>query len=269
MSPAAAEPAGAAGGEPAGGPPPMDDAHPFYRRFMMPVAWALSRYHRMALEGGPPPRGPCIYVAHHGAGYLVLDLVLAGYLLQWKGWYERGEPHTPLRIVGALSRIERWLPGLPRAKELVGIIGTAEEDCLAVLSRGEQLLVTPGGSREAQPSRDFYRLRWEGRQGFARLAVRTGAPIVPLAVVGGTRAFPGFRAGKLSFWSPLPLPVRMRVALGEPIAVERRPEAARDPAVLGTIQELAWRRTGELYQALLAGQPVPRPSGSGRAEAPP
>jgi len=230
----------------------MDDSRPVYRRLILPWAWAMSRYHRMALAGGPPPTGPCIYVAHHGAGYLVLDLVLAGYLLQWKGFYERGEPHTPLRIVAARSRIERWLPGLPRAKERVGIIGTAEEDCVAVLSRGEQLLVTPGGAREAQPSRDFYRLRWEGRYGFARLAVRTGAPIVPLAVVGGTRAFPGLRMGKLSLWSPLPLPARLRVALGEPIPVERRPEAARDLSVLRPIQQLAWQRTRELHEALLA-----------------
>jgi len=243
----------APGADPAPGPPRMDDSHPFYRRMILPFAWAMSRYHRMSLSGGPPPRGPCIYVAHHGAGYLVLDLVLACYLLQWKGWYERGEPHTPLRIVGARSRIERWLPGLPRAKVLAGIIGTAEEDCLAVLSRGEQLLVTPGGSREAQPSREFYRLRWEGRYGFARLAVRTGAPIVPLAVVGGTRAFPGFRMGKLSFWSPLPMPARIGVALGEPIPVQRRPEAARDLQVLRPIQELAWRRTRELQEALLGG----------------
>jgi 1-acyl-sn-glycerol-3-phosphate acyltransferase len=233
-------------------PPPMDDSKPIYRRFILPWAWAMSRYHRMALEGGPPPSGPCIYVALHGAGYLVLDLVLAGYLLQWKGWYERGEPHTSLRIVAGESKIERFLPGLPRAKELVGIIGTGEQDCLAVLERGEQLLVTPGGTREARPSRDFYRLRWDGRYGFVRLALRTGAPIVPLAVVGGAEAYPGFRVKKLSFWSPLPLPVRLRVALGEPIAVARRPEVARDPAVLRTIQEQAWKRTQGLYDTLRA-----------------
>jgi len=228
----------------------MDGSRPVYRRLILPWAWAMSRYHRMALEGGPSPSGPCIYVTLHGAGYLVLDLVLAGYLLQWKGFYERGEPHTPLRVVANRSRIERVLPGLPRLKELVGIIGVEEEDCLAVLERGEQLLVTPGGTREAQPSRDFYRLRWEGRFGFARLALMTGVPIVPLAVVGGALAYPGFRLGKLSFWSPLPLPVRLRVALGEPISVERRPGSARDPAVLKPIQELAWRRTQALYDGL-------------------
>jgi len=234
----------------AAAPPPMDDSRAVYRRLILPWAWAMTRYHRMALEGGRPPSGPCIYVTLHGAGYLVLDLVLAGYLLQWQGWYERGEPHTPLRIVAAQSRIEKVLPGIPRAKELVGIIGTGEQACRAVLERGEQLLVTPGGMREARPSRDFYRLRWEGRYGFVRLALRTGAPIVPLAVVGGAEAYPGFRLRKLSFWSPLPLPVRLRAALGEPIAVDRRPGAARDLAVVRPIQELAWRRTQALYDRL-------------------
>lgn len=231
-------------------PPLLDDSHPAYRRLIMPWSWAMSRYHRMSLEGGPPPAGPCIYVALHGAGYLVADLVLAGYFLQWKGWYERGEPHTPLRIVAAESRIEKFLPGLPRVKELAGIIGTDERSCQAVLERGEQLLITPGGMREAQPSRDFYRLRWEGRYGFVRLALRTGAPIVPMAVVGGAEAYPGFKVKRLSFWSPLPLPARMRMALGEPLAVERRPEAARELEVVKHIQAEAWRRTQGLYDRL-------------------
>jgi 1-acyl-sn-glycerol-3-phosphate acyltransferase len=233
-------------------PPPLDDTHPVYRRAIMPFSWAMSRYHRMTLEGGPPPSGPCIYVALHGAGYLVLDLVMAGYFLQWKGWFERGEPHTPLRIVGAESKIEKFLPGLPRMKEHAGIIGTSEEACAAVLERGEQLMVTPGGLREAQPSRDFYRLRWEGRYGFVRLALRTGVPIVPMAVVGGAEAYPGFRWGKLSFWSPVPLPARFDMALGEPIPVERAPERARDMGLVKPLQELAWQRTQALYDRLVA-----------------
>lgn len=233
-------------------PPPLDPRHPAYR-WILGGARRLVRYHRMTLEGAVP-EGPCIYVALHGAGYLVLDLVMAGYFLGWKEFHERGrlEDWRPLRIVAALSQIERFVPGLPRAKEHAGIIGTDEEDCVAVLERGESLLVTPGGMREAQPSRDFYRLRWDGRLGFARLAVRTGVPIVPVAVVGGAEAYPGVRWGKLSFWSPLPLPARMEMAIGEPIPVERRPDRARDPAVVRPLQELARERTQALYDRLVA-----------------
>ncbi len=237
---------------PAAPPEPIDETRWFYRGAYLPIARLLARYHRMTVEGGPPPSGPCIYVTLHGAGYLVLDLVLAGYQLTWKQFHEGGAPRTPLRIVATESRIEKALPGLPTVKRHFGIIDTSEASCLAVLERGEQLLVTPGGMREAQPARDFYRLRWDGRYGFVRLALKTGAPIVPLAVVGGAEAFPGLRWGKLSFWSPVPLPARLDLALGEPIAVARAPEKATDLEVVRPIQELARARTQALYDRLVA-----------------
>jgi 1-acyl-sn-glycerol-3-phosphate acyltransferase len=217
------------------------------------LAEVLFRWHRTRVLGAAP-LGPCIYVALHGAGYLVTDLVVAGYALCWRDHLRRGAARLPLRIVAARSRIERALPGLPLVKRDLGLVDPSEASCLAALRAGEQLLVTPGGRREAQPRRDFYRLRWRGRHGFARLALCTGAPIVPLAVVGGAESYPGFRAGRLSFWSPLPLPARLDVAVGEPIRVEPRLEAARDPAVVEPLHALALERTQALYDALLAGR---------------
>lgn len=236
------------------GPPRLDLGDPFYPRIFA-LSRGLLRYHRATFEG-TPPREAAVFVALHGAGYLVLDLVMLSYLLRWRELAEgRAEGFQPLRIVAAESRIEKALPGLPRAKELCGIIGTAEEDCVAVLERGESLLVTPGGMREAQPARrgeDFYRLRWEGRYGFVRLALRTGAPIVPVAVVGGAEAYPGLRLGKLSFWSPVPLPARMAIACGEPIPVARAPGSVRDMDVVKPLHALAWERTQALYDRLVA-----------------
>ncbi len=226
----------------------------YHRGAYLPWARALARYHRARLEGGPAPRGPCIYVAHHGAGYLVLDLLVAGYLLAWQEWHERGAAQTPLRVAAAESRIEKILPGLAAAKRHLGLVDPSEESCLAVLARGEQLLITPGGMREARPTRDFYRLRWAGRYGFARLALATGAPIVPLAVVGGTQAYPGVRLGRLSLWTPLPLPARLDVVLGEPLAVERRPEALPDWDAVKALHALAWARTQALHDRVIAGR---------------
>lgn len=217
------------------------------------LAEALFRWHRTRVSGSPPG-GPCIYVALHGAGYLVTDLLVASYALCWRDHLRRGGARVSLRVVAARSRIERALPGLPLVKRDLGLVDPSEESCLAALRAGEQLLVTPGGRREAQPRRDFYRLRWEGRHGFARLALRTGAPIVPLAVVGGAEAYPGFRAGPLSFWSPLPLPARLDVVVGEPIRVEASPASATDPGAVGPLHALALARTQALYDAVRAAR---------------
>lgn len=232
--------------------PAVDAERWFYRGAIMPGARALARFHRARLEGGPPPRGPCIYVAVHGAGYLVLDLAVAVYLLAWQDWHERRGPRTPLRIVAATSRIERALPGLPALKRHCGLVDPGAASCRAALDAGEQLLVTPGGLREARPRRDFYRLRWEGRYGFARLALATGAPVVPLAVVGGAEAYPGFRVRRLSFWAPLPLPARLDVVLGEPLAPARAPAGHEDLAAVKALHAEAWARTQALYDAVVA-----------------
>ncbi len=254
-------------GAPGGPPPPLDERHPFCSgASSSPGRWAMSRYHRMASRGRAAAGGPCIYVTLHGAGYLVADLVLACYLLQWKGWYERGEPHTPLRIV-AVRLADRAVPARPAAGEGAGRDHRHldEQACLAVLERGEQLLVTPGGMREAQPSRDFYRLRWEGRYGFVRLAVRTGVPIVPLAVVGGAEAFPGFRLRKLSFWSPA---AAAGPAAGGAGASRSRwsagAEAARDLAWSKPHPGLAWRADpGAPYDGPEWRRQRPRRAGTG------
>ena len=246
-------------------PAPLDPEHWFYRRLILPWARTMTRYHRLSVDGGPPPKGPCIYVALHGAGYLVVDLVLACYVLGWKEFHETGRGATGLRIVSADSKIEKFVPGLPLVKRYAGTIGTSEDACVGVLERGEQLLVTPGGMREAQPARageDFYRLRWDGRYGFVRLALRTGVPIVPIAIVGGAEAYPGIRVRKLSFWSPLPLPARFDLAIGEPIPVPRAPERARDLDAIRPLHALARERTQGLYDRLLARRREPRPDRS-------
>jgi hypothetical protein len=235
--------------------PDLDLDHWYLRLGVGATAW-LWRYHRPVLEGRLH-EGPCIYVALHGAGYLSMDLVLAIYALGWKDWWEGTGPHRPLRIGATRSRIERVVPHAQRIKELCGLIDPTEDACAAALEAGHQLLLTPGGHRECQPSRDFYRLRWEGRYGFARLAARVGVPIVPVAVAGGAEAFPGFRWGKLSFWSPLPLPIRLRIAVGEPIPVARAPEAARDAAHLRSIQARAWEATQALLDRTVARRRAP------------
>lgn len=230
--------------------PVLDVDRWYYRYGYIAGARWLARYHRTRVEG-TLPAGPCIYVAHHGAGYLNLDLAAACYVLGWAGWYERRTPHRPLRIVAAQGHaLERALPGLAAVKRHVGLIAPDARSCLAALDRGEQLLITPGGRREATPAGRAYRLRWADRAGYVRLALTAGIPIVPLAVMGGFAAYPGLTWGKRALWSPIPLPVRLDIAIGRPIRVARRPERARDPGTVVPIHHAAWAATQALYDEL-------------------
>lgn len=234
-------------------PPVLRPDRWYYRYGYIALSKWLVRYHRTRLVGELPQPGPCIYVAHHGAGYLNLDLAVACFLVGWERWYEGTGAFTPLRIAAARGHaIERAIPGLPAVKRQAGLIDPSEASCLAVLKRGEQLLVTPGGQRESMPDARDYRLKWRDRYGFVRLALATGAPIVPLSVVGGFNAFPGFRYRKLSIWSPVPLPVRLDVAVGTPIHVPKQPNLVRDQVTVKSIHEQAWHTTQALYDRLLA-----------------
>jgi len=225
----------------------------YYRGIILPAARSLSWYHRARVSGAEPPKGPCIYVAHHGAGYLTMDLVVAVYQLAWRAWHERRGPAIPLWIAASQGNaVERAIPGLARVKQAAGLVDASEATCRAVLERGDQLLLTPGGQREMWPDARDYQLRWAGRFGFVRLALLTGAPIVPLAVVGGYEAYPGVRIGKLSFWSPIPLPARIDIALGDPFTPPAMPDRARAPEVVEPIQRQIWQAAQSLYDDLLA-----------------
>lgn len=66
-----------------------------------------------------------------------------------------------------------------------GVVG--EPETARELMRHDQtILVFPGGGREiAKYKGEEYRLRWQGRTGFARLSAEHKYPIVPAGLVGG------------------------------------------------------------------------------------
>jgi 1-acyl-sn-glycerol-3-phosphate acyltransferase len=76
------------------------------------------------------------------------------------------------------------LPGdlLAAAGAVIGAPETARE----LMVHDEPILVFPGGGREiAKFKGEEHTLRWQGRTGFARLAVEFSYPIVPVGLVGG------------------------------------------------------------------------------------
>lgn len=66
-----------------------------------------------------------------------------------------------------------------------GVLGSPE-NATELMAHDETVLVFPGGGREiAKFKGEEYLLSWEGRAGFARVAIANGYPIVPVGHVGG------------------------------------------------------------------------------------
>jgi len=110
-----------------------------------------------------------------------------------------------------------------------GVALTAGEE---VLLRGDVLGIYPEGTRS--PDGRLYR----GRTGVARLALATGAPIVPVAMIGTERIQPpGTVMPRLA-----PLVIR----IGEPLNFARYEGLPEDPAVLRSVTDEIMRELQKL-----------------------
>ena len=66
-----------------------------------------------------------------------------------------------------------------------GVVGSPET-ARELMRHNETILVFPGGGREiAKFKGEEYHLNWNGRSGFARVAVENNYPVVPVGLVGG------------------------------------------------------------------------------------
>lgn len=73
-----------------------------------------------------------------------------------------------------------------------GAVVGVPENAVELMLNDETVLVFPGGGREMPKFKgEEYQLRWEGRSGFARLAIAHDYPIVPVGLVGGDDVYHG------------------------------------------------------------------------------
>jgi 1-acyl-sn-glycerol-3-phosphate acyltransferase len=114
---------------------------------------------------------------------------------------------APLFKVPVLGTLFTWLGGFPVARD--GTDRKAVRDSVAMLEAGEVLCVFPEGTRQngekIQPL----------QPGAAYLSLRSGAPIVPIAIAGSEEILRDHRA-------PIPRFARVVIAIGEPIVPEAR-----------------------------------------------
>jgi 1-acyl-sn-glycerol-3-phosphate acyltransferase len=109
----------------------------------------------------------------------------------------------------------------------------ALETAREILRQGGLLALFPEGTRIRDPE-----ALGSPRRGAARLALETGAPLVPAAITGTQSLFVG----------PLPKPRRVQVAFGEPIPVAHL--GATPDAAGALVEEQLWPEVTREYSRL-------------------
>ena len=83
------------------------------------------------------------------------------------------------------------LPFISAFMRRVGGVPASGHNAARLLEEDELVMVFPEGAKgTGKPFSDRYRLQRFGRGGFVEVALRTGAPIVPVAVVGSEEIYP-------------------------------------------------------------------------------
>lgn len=143
------------------------------------VAPVINRWFRAEVRGleSIPPAGGVLLVSNHSGGALTPDPLVFGPAFYDTFGYDRplytlahyGVFFTPLRSY--LGRI--------------GTIHASRENAAKALHSGAVVLVYPGGDYDAyRPTLSQNIIDFNGRTGYVKIAIETGAPIVPVVSIG-------------------------------------------------------------------------------------
>jgi hypothetical protein len=219
----------------------------------------LSAYHEyeaFGLDRALEVREGAIVACNHSlATYDAVLLALAGYEASGR-WFH-----------AMADRLFFKIPGLRSAFSAIGFVNGTREAGLDLLKRGELLGVLPGGMRESlRGSERKYTIDWDGRYGFVRLSLLSGAPIVLAACPRADDLFDVVDT-RVTRWAyrrlkvpiplfrgvgPTPIPRRIKLwhLLSEPIYPRVAPDQVDDRAVQAHHAMLVERMTALMAQAL-------------------
>lgn len=119
------------------------------------------------------PKQPCLFIGNHSL-FAFDGFVLGPTMLNEEGRFLRGLGD---KFLFSSSTGDQVL-------KLGGVLGHPKV-CAALMEKGEDLLVFPGGAHEAtKTAAQKYELQWKERFGFVKLAALHGYTIMPFAMVG-------------------------------------------------------------------------------------
>jgi 1-acyl-sn-glycerol-3-phosphate acyltransferase len=241
---------------------------PAYEKKFLPLLNLLfNQYFRCDTEGlqHVPATGRCLVVANHG-GTLPLD----GLMLR-----------SALRLRHPSARELRWLaedfvfylPFVGVIMNRLGAVRACQENAERLLHADTLVAAFPEGTKGVKKLyRDRYRLQRFGRGGYIRLCLRTGAPLVPCAIVGAedmnpllyrldqvpplfnqryfpiTPTFP--LLGPLGL---LPAPSKWKMIFGPALDFDHYgPEDANDHVLVGRLSEQVQTAISDMLERALA-----------------
>ena len=233
---------------------------PFFE-FLYAVWWRVDA---SGIEN-VPRTGPALIVANH-SGVLPWDGIMINLAVRHE---------HPARRACRMLALDMFalLPFLAPMLAQSGAVRANPENAERLLRKGELVGVFPEGVKGVgKRFKDRYKLARFGRGGFVRIALRTGAPIVPCAVVGAEEIHPALAQmswlgkplglpyvpitptfpllGPLGF---VPLPSKWSIELGEPIPMDGYgPDAAEDPMLVNRLSERVRATIQQMIDASLA-----------------
>lgn len=190
---------------------------PSFTKAVLGGPWPLvRRYFRAEVRGLDrfPASGAALLVSNHSGGMLTPDVPIFGPAFYHRFGY--GRPLYTLAHYGIF--IAPWGPLLPR----LGVVHASPDNARAALRAGAVVMVFPGGDYDAyRPTTQQNVIDFEGRTGYAKTAIETGVPIVPMVSIGAqeTQFFLG-RGTALAYRLGLPrirmdiLPVTVGLPFG-------------------------------------------------------
>lgn len=238
---------------------------PEFRARAMPLFRVLyEKYWRVDARGARnvPKTGPVILVSNH-SGALPFDATMIACALE-EARYPRATRFLYDRFVENLP----WVPGF--YKKAGGVVAS-HENAARLLDKGELIGLFPEGVAGLSKlySERYVLQPFSG--GFVRLALRFGAPVVPVAVVGAEEIYP--LVGRLKglgklIGAPylpvtpffpllgplglLPLPTKWQIRFGKPILLGQQTGRSKlDGTAVRAAAEQVRRRVQAMVRALL------------------
>lgn len=192
---------------------------------VMPLLQAARLYHRHSVVGleHVPDAGRALIVVNHSLATYDIMLLLTA--------IQQDKQRQPRPLI---DRLFFKIPYLGDLATLYGAVEGSQRSAERLLGENELVTVAPGGMREAlRPSSQRYQIRWDKRFGFAKLAMKTRAPVILAACPKADDLYDVYPS-HITAWiyrnfkvplpfargigpTPIPRPIRLTHFLSEPM----------------------------------------------------